>query len=173
MQLASAPCCHLPLLGHSTSMLRNQMLHSCQMVQHGPRWTMGRRRNFPKWNYKTNRNAIFKLQRCSFTHYIPVVTPKTLPSTDRSTKRDTHHNTEYYIREDRLQLQDNILLQKKSLWQGRQNTASRMRGYRFRTVFCCFEVYHCGKPGRTLHKEWEVRGLEQYSPILKNIIVAN
>ena len=29
----------------------------------------------------------------SFTHYSLVVTPITLPSAGRSTKRDTHHNT--------------------------------------------------------------------------------
>ena len=28
----------------------------------------------------------------SFTHYSPIVTPRTLPSVGRSTKGDTHHN---------------------------------------------------------------------------------
>ena len=32
------------------------------------------------------------VQRCSFTHYSPIVTPRTLPSAGRSTKRNTHHN---------------------------------------------------------------------------------
>ena len=48
----------------------------------------------------THKNEITKLttvqhlnvQRCSFHHYSPVVTPRTLPSADRSTKWDTHRN---------------------------------------------------------------------------------
>ena len=37
-----------------------------------------------------------KVQRLSFTHYNPVVTPKTLPFAGRSTKRDTHHNSSQF-----------------------------------------------------------------------------
>ena len=74
--------------------------------------------------------------------------------------------TEHCMRNERLQVQDNILLEKnlfgkagktlhprrevtglghyvavkKSFWQGRQNTASSTRGYRFKTVFCCKKV---------------------------------
>ena len=45
---------------------------------------------------------------------------------------------EHYIKDERLQVQDSILLfEKNSLWQGRKDIASMKRGYRFRTVFCC------------------------------------
>ena len=54
-----------------------------------------------------------------------------------------------------LQVQDSILLLKKSLRQGYQDSASGTRVYRFRTVFCC-EKNHCGKATRTVHQGREV-----------------
>ena len=43
-------------------------------------------------DYKMIHSASLNVQRCSFTNYSPVVTPKTLPPAGRSTERDTHHN---------------------------------------------------------------------------------
>ena len=44
------------------------------------------------------------------------------------------------IRDERLQVQDSILLLKKSLWQDRQNDASGTRGNRFRRVICLLKT---------------------------------
>ena len=42
------------------------------------------------------------------------------------------------IKDERLHVEDSILLFKKnSLWQGKQDIALGMRGYRFRKVFYC------------------------------------
>ena len=62
----------------------------CSVVPGGP-W---RGTRFPQ-NEITKLTTVqhLNVQRCSFTHYSPVVTPKTLPSAGRSTKRDTHHNS--------------------------------------------------------------------------------
>ena len=53
----------------------------------------GERHGYPK-NEITKLTTVqhLNVQRCSFTHYSPVVTPRTPPSTGRSTKRDTNHN---------------------------------------------------------------------------------
>ena len=55
-------------------------------------------------------------------------------------------------KEERLYVEDSILLFKKdSLCLGRQDIASGMRGYRFRTEFCCLKKIHFGKVDRTQH----------------------
>ena len=69
------------------------VLRSHQVVQCGPRWT--KERGAVTQNEITKLTTVqhLNVQRCSFAHYSPVVTPRTLPSAGRSTKRDTHHNT--------------------------------------------------------------------------------
>ena len=51
----------------------------------------------------------------------------------------------YYIKDERLQIHDSSLLLKNSLGQGRQNSPSGMRGYRFRIVFYYKESLWQGK----------------------------
>ena len=75
----------------------------------------------------------------------------------------------HYKRNERLQVQDKYSTVKKSLWQGRQNSASGTGACRFRTVFCCFIEYHYGKVGRTMHQAREVIGSRQYSAIKKSL----
>ena len=71
----------------------NHVLRSRQAVQRGPRWTKRRDAVTTKLNYKITTVQCLNVQRGSFTHYSPVVTPRTLPSVGRSTKWDTHHNS--------------------------------------------------------------------------------
>ena len=59
-QFASSRCWHLLLQGHSTAVLRNQMLHSRQAVQCGPRWTKERRRGSHKIKLQNEPQAVFK-----------------------------------------------------------------------------------------------------------------
>ena len=63
--------------------------------------------------------------------------------------------TTHGVRDERLQVEDSILPLKKTLWQGMQDTASGTRGYRSRTVFCCFKNHYV-KVGSTLHQGREV-----------------
>ena len=63
-----------------------------QAVQRGPKWTKERDAVTTKLNHKIATVQCLNVQRGSFTHYNPVVTPRTLPSAGRSTKWDTHHN---------------------------------------------------------------------------------
>ena len=63
----------------------------CSTVPGGPRRGDT---NHQKLNYKITAVQHLNVQRRSFTHYSPVVTPKTLPPAGRSTRRDTHDSIE-------------------------------------------------------------------------------
>ena len=69
--------------------LTRDVLCPRQAVRHSPRWTKEARHGSPK-NEITKWSTVQQLnfQRCSFTNYIPIVTPKTLPPTGRSTRRE-------------------------------------------------------------------------------------
>ena len=63
--------------------------------------------------------------------------------------------------------------EKKSLWQGYQDSAAGTRVYRFRTVFCC-EKNHCGKATRTLQPRTRVLQVEDSIPCCeKNLHCSN
>ena len=86
VQFAFAPCCRLLLSENNTTVLRNQMLHSRQAVQRGPKWTKGGDAVTTNEITKLTTVQQLNIERVSFNHYNPVVTPRTLPSIGRSTK---------------------------------------------------------------------------------------
>ena len=70
----------------------SRLLRSRKAVQRGPRWTKRRDAVTTKLNYKITTVQCLNVQRGSFTHYSPIVTPRTLSSIGKATKWDTHHN---------------------------------------------------------------------------------